>query len=330
MPLSYIHGLWQKRKVSTETARTELRNSRGIGTERFLRAIEYSTAEESRQQLAVQATALLQAVQATERPFRRHRTVTQWLGQFHPTNGMLKHRFVSLLLRGESRSGKTAMAKSLFGPDCTLELNCQGCSPHLPSLRTFDRSKHLAIIWDEIDEQQVLQNKLVFQAGLQVITLGQSQCNQYAYAVFLHGIAMILCSNTFMMPHPSRYCDLDEEDEDWLKKNVWEAALPKDETWYEGPDLPGDPDGKVQFCNASSSSTASRSQRVSESLPKDETWYEGPNWPVVPDAKVLFSSASSSSTAWRSQRASVKGRKPKARFARGSRPRFAPRNVAAF
>lgn len=132
-----------------------------------------------------------------QRSFRRHFVVDEWLQQF-TTMDKPRQRYTSLLLRGASKAGKTSMAKSLFEEGTALVLNCEGCSPDLPSLRAFDPERHSAIIWDEIDEQQVLANKLVFQAGTQMITLGQSKCNQYSHGVYLHGIAMILLEH---VPH---------------------------------------------------------------------------------------------------------------------------------
>ena len=159
--------------------------------------------------------------------------------QFSKVHTAPCHRYFSLLIRGESRAGKTALAKSLWGAEHTLVVNCQGCTPHLPSIADFDRDEHMAITWDEIDEQQVLQNEVVFQAGASVVTLGQSKCNQYSYGSFLHGVPMILCSNTFVLPGKGRQTHLPAMDAAWLEKNVVEVALPHGEVWYQDDEMPG-------------------------------------------------------------------------------------------
>jgi len=143
------------------------------------------------------------------------------------------YRYLGLLLRGESRAGKTAFAVSIFGFERTLVVNCQGCSPNLPSIEALDLSQHVCIVWDEIDEQQVLNNKQVFQAPAHVVTLGQSKCNQFAYAKLLHGLAMVLCSNTFIYPRDGCNTSLKPLDADWITSNIYEVELPAGEVWYE-------------------------------------------------------------------------------------------------
>jgi len=69
-----------------------------------------------------------------------------------------------------------------------------------------------------------------------LITLGQSKCNQYSYGQFLHGVAMVMCSNTFIMPGKDRVTNLASVDADWLEKNVREVTLPPGEVWYVKPE----------------------------------------------------------------------------------------------
>lgn len=167
--------------------------------------------------------------------YRGHPLLTSFMDQFHCSPDRKQARYKALLLRGESRSGKTQRALSLFGSDCTLSVNCQGIAPALPCIKQFDRKKHAAILWDEIEETQVLNNKLVFQSGLQVVTLGQSACNAFAYDVMLHAVPMILCSNTFNFAY-SKGKPLQEEDAQWLRENVIEVELPKGVKWYIEPE----------------------------------------------------------------------------------------------
>ena len=74
-------------------------------------------------------------------------------------------RFRPLLLRGQSRTGKTCQAQSLYGIEDTLLLNCQGFKDCMPSIRGFQRPVHQAILWDEISPAPLCANMLIFQSG---------------------------------------------------------------------------------------------------------------------------------------------------------------------
>ena len=120
---------------------------------------------------------------------------------------------------------------SLFGAEHTLSVNCQGVSPSLPSIRAFDRAQHSAILWDEVDEAQVLNNKLVFQAGNSTVAMSQSACNAFSYEKYLYAVPMLLCSNVFSY-HVSRGKQLPAEDQQWLTENVLLAELAEDDKWF--------------------------------------------------------------------------------------------------
>ena len=235
MPLQNIHQAWAKGKMTVESAKNEILASRAVGAEKMIRVLDFHTKAQKEVKLAHLAKQTLAQLKKKEHKFRRHPVIDLWVVQYYDIYKNPDYRYWSLLLRGESQAGKTAFAVAIYGDDQTLVVNCQGCSPDLPSIELFDREKHCAIVWDEIDEKQVLSNKKVFQAGAHMVTLGQSKCNQYAYAQYLHGVAMILCSNTFIMPAKDRITNLPAIDEDWLIKNVREVELPKGEVWYEKP-----------------------------------------------------------------------------------------------
>ena len=113
-------------------------------------------------------------------------------------------------------------------------VNCQGLGTNLPSLRQFSREKHLCIIFDECSSQQVLANELVFQAGVDPVTLGQSACNVHAYEIWLHAVPMILCSNDFQMVSSNNEA-MTQAEEDWLTTNIIDGSLPAGETWNDIP-----------------------------------------------------------------------------------------------
>lgn len=231
VPVKSIWELWQHRKMSHEDCKQELLKSRHMGAAKLIGVLDAHIAEERR---AVHLAALEQArglVESEFGKFREHPLLDEFLAQFQGRMVKPQARYKCLLLRGESRSGKSQRALQLFGSDATLAVNCQGVSPGLPSIRSFNRSKHAAILWDEIDEQQVLQNKLCFQSGMQIVTLGQSACNAFAYEVLLHAVPMILCSNTFCMQVRNGK-PLPEEDVQWLAENVIEVRLGPGEKWF--------------------------------------------------------------------------------------------------
>ena len=162
--------------------------------------------------------------------FRSHPRITTFLEQFEEKNYGVKHRFKSLLLFGGSQIGKSSKAISLFGVHRTLKVSCQGLpNGVIPSIQRFDRLVHQAILWDEIRPDQVLGAKEVFQSAPWVVSLGQSNCNQFAYDVWLYSTAHILCSNSFPM---SQADGQSAEDADWLTSNIINVTLPQGMRWY--------------------------------------------------------------------------------------------------
>jgi len=161
--------------------------------------------------------------------FRASPIIDSWQQQYKEDNTGKLHRFKALLFLGGSEQGKSQKARSIFGPDHTLVVICQGLGSALPSLRAFDRTKHRAIVFDEGNEQQVLQNKLLFQAGPNLVALSQSVCNQHRYEIFVYQIAMIICSNKFQMKAAGT---LSTEDSEWLDKNLVVLTLPAGAKWY--------------------------------------------------------------------------------------------------
>jgi hypothetical protein len=90
-------------------------------------------------------------------------------------------------------------------------------------------ARHQAIVFDECNEQQVLQNKLLFQAGPNQVALSQSVCNQHRYEIYVYQVAMIICSNRFKLEEGGA---LTTEDADWLNTNIVALRLPQGQKWY--------------------------------------------------------------------------------------------------
>ena len=226
-----IHDYWRQRKLSHADAKSELLKCRGRGAQRLIAEIDFHAEAESKTLVDETMRRNDSLIQSTLQEFRDHPNIDRFMMQFNPKSMAGATRFMCLLLRGPSRSGKSLRAQALHGAEATLTVNCQGLGRSLPSIKQFERSKHVSILWDEIDESQVLHNKLIFQSGNGLQALGQSTCNAYVYERYLFGVAMLLCSNTFSFTH-SGGKELNELDRDWLEKNILVAELPEGVNWF--------------------------------------------------------------------------------------------------
>lgn len=235
MATKCIHDLWSRGKMSTRDAKLQAIASRAMTSRKLIETIDWLAEQESHIEQDLSVSVVRHRVEKSMRPFHPSAEIDIFMTQFVDSLTAPKGRYRMLLLRGTSRSGKTAKACSLFGPMFTLVANCQGMSPDLPSIADFSRSTHHAIVWDEIDHWQILNNKKAFQAGVDPVTLGQSKCNAHAYRRWLHAVPMILCSNVFAWPEDAD-CDLSTEDADWLVKNIIVAPLPASQKWYVSGD----------------------------------------------------------------------------------------------
>ena len=230
--VDWVLQLWQQRKTDATEAVQEILRSRGRGA---LQAIDMVQTTMQREHMESQRSEILRVqtmLMETLGAFRPHPRIDTFLSQFDRQNYGRKHRFKPLGLFGGSQTGKSSKALSLFGMQSTLKVSCQGLSSGvIPSIARFDRRVHKAILWDEIRPDQVLGAKEVFQSAPWVVSLGQSNCNQFAYEVWLYGIAHILCSNHFAMSESEGQS---KEDADWLSTNVLDVTLPAGQTWFFG------------------------------------------------------------------------------------------------
>ncbi len=89
----------------------------------------------------------------------------------------------------------------------------------------------MAILWDEIEPQQVLKNKLVFQSGLEPVTMQQRACNGFSYNRWLFQTPTLLCSNKFNL---SSTIDtpLSAEDTQWVGDQHHSRYPPAGGKWY--------------------------------------------------------------------------------------------------
>ena len=226
-----IMQLWQAGKMSHESCKEELVKSRGSGLQSCYAMVEFVESKEKSVMSDVQIEVLGNQLRSKMLAFKSHPDVDDWKRQYDPHNFGKLVRYKILLLVGKSRSGKTQFAKSLFGNTQTMVLNCQGLGTAIPSLREVNRAVHCCIVFDEVCEKQVLDNKVLFQAGIEKVALAQSRCGGFRYDIWPYGLAMILCSNTFLMTVQDGLEG--EDDEDWLRANIVVVERKVGDLWYE-------------------------------------------------------------------------------------------------
>jgi hypothetical protein len=228
----WILDQWQSGKIDHEMAIEQLVHCRGRGLLSGISLVEGVRSRQKVLDLKMEIEDVQQSLFSQMNPFRGHPVIDNWMMQYHVQKYKKSSRFRSLLMTGGSQTGKSWKALSLWGVGRTLKVNCQGLAPHtLPSIADFDRSKHCAILFDEIRTDQVLGNKEVFQAGAFTVSLAQSNCNIFCYQLWLYQVAFILCSNSFPVSNIDG-ATLTDEECDWLQANIDSVNLPSGQKWF--------------------------------------------------------------------------------------------------
>ena len=94
----------------------------------------------------------------------------------------VEERYRMLVLFGPSRTGKSRLARSLFGESRTLVVDVQHADH--PDLHGFKRHHHLAVLLDEVASPKFIAgNKKLLQAHVDGAILGQSATQLYTYEV---------------------------------------------------------------------------------------------------------------------------------------------------
>lgn len=225
-----ILTLWRNKKLSHRQAIEQLHVCRGHNIMNLVKEIRYQEEQEKLAAWEVQRRAVCAMLQRTMRPFIQHPVVLAWKPQYDKVNyGVLK-RFNTLVLRGPTQLGKTSYAENIFGEEATLTVQCQGLGKDLPSLREYCRDTHKCIVFDEVDVEQILNNKAFFQAGKNVLELSQSKCGGFRYSVWPYQVALICCSNNF--PVNEKEGLKDAAHINWITHNTTVVDLAAGQTWY--------------------------------------------------------------------------------------------------
>lgn len=222
----WVQELFAMRKMSERSFIRELLAARGRarGLIEDLRWQKQLLQTESMHERSRAAQA---AFAKTARPFKVVAAVEEWRAQYErgpdgqpaPRRG----RYKFLVLTGPSQVGKSMFAQQLF-PPCH-QCFCLGQTE--PDLRHYDMDQHRSICCEEVEPKMVLANRLLFQAGMQIVTLAQSKCQQHAFSVFVHGVPFILCSNDWL----PKLRALAPEEQEWLNSNS--IVVPVMERLYE-------------------------------------------------------------------------------------------------
>ena len=218
------------RKLSHAECMRQLTLTRCHQLESLISNVRYVQQLEHKQEWERQRLVVTRSLATFANAFIKHDVVEDWKLQYTPARYGVARRFKILVLRGESMAGKSSFAESLFGEQQTLLLNCQGLDSDLPSLRDFDRSLHRCIVFYEVVHTQVLNNKTLFQAGKNIVWLGQSRCGGFAYPIWPYQIATVCCSNKFAVTQAEGLQSA--EDEDWMSKNLVVVELPRHACWF--------------------------------------------------------------------------------------------------
>ena len=151
-------------------------------------------------------------VKGEQKKFRR---IPIFDDEFAPQFGDLLSRYKFFVLEGKSRTGKSSWVFWLKNdPSKVFYVNCANCME--PDLRKFNWLKHKIILLDEASPKMVINQKLLMQCPPCMVKLGQSSTNCHAYDVFVSGIMLIICSNTW----DEDVKDLRKAgDRDWIVEN---------------------------------------------------------------------------------------------------------------
>ena len=165
-------------------------------------------------------TEALQLLAGRRRPFRPlPPPVVAWMGQYR----VLDDRYKLLLLHGPSQTGKTALAKHLYGKEWTFVVDVQGATA--PDLRKFDAEKHRCVVMDEMSAGAglILDNKKLMQAHEDGASVAQSPTQRFSYEVMLWRVPIVVTTN-YWPPV------VGAADKDWLDNNVV-AVLVQEPVW---------------------------------------------------------------------------------------------------
>ena len=236
LPAMTVFDQWRKRKMTLQMATHDVVMSRDYRAPEVL-ARMLDLHNKGRALLEqVEELRIQRLLRSKQVPFMTHDLIESWLEAQSPENYGEVGRSQVLGLIGDSQTAKTWKAMSLY-PEKTLKLSCNAL-PYgiLPSLTDFDREKIRCLVFDEIRPDQILGNRELFQSGQWRVKLGQSNCGQHEYSVWLYFIPIIICANDLILdPNSLHY----KADLNWLEENIVLVHLKPGQKWYLGKKVKG-------------------------------------------------------------------------------------------
>ena len=204
----WVTTLYAGRKITYDVAK-RMYAAGVVSAETNLRNLE--TVERYRQEAEMEEErgAVDVRLRLRQKPFRVVPQVAKWMQTFE----VLKDRYAFLVLDGPSQVGKTRFVASLTGPQNFLCIDC-ACVVQ-PDLRCFRRGTHKVVLYDEMSAEVVIRCKMLFQSGADLVRMGSSSTNMYAYAVWMHQVMQVVCSNKWR----EQVTQLPAEDRSWLEVN---------------------------------------------------------------------------------------------------------------
>ena len=124
----------------------------------------------------------------------------------------VKERYMFLVLFGPSCTGKSRLARNLFGDEHTLVIDVQHAKH--PDMRGYRRPIHRAVLLDEVSSPRfAVENKKLLQSHVDGAKLGQSATQLFSYEVFLWRTPIMMTTNNW------EYEDFNESDKNWIRTN---------------------------------------------------------------------------------------------------------------
>ena len=188
----WVVSLWKKHKLDHE-AMLYLSSQLRDGHARRKAEVEAVISTETFHKHALEQRAALEAIAAKALPMKPlHPDIEAWMMHFEEVDD----RYKFLLLFGPSRTGKSRLARALFGNERTLVVDILNAEH--PNLKAFSRSKHRAILLDEMKSADfIVKNKKAMQSHVDGAELGQSPTQQFVYSAFLWRTPLIITTNNF-------------------------------------------------------------------------------------------------------------------------------------
>jgi hypothetical protein len=211
----WVVNLWKHHKLSHD-AYLRLSMKLRDGHDRRKACVDAVRSAETSVGFAVERQRAREMIMAKALPFKRLLpAIEQWKMHYEE----ILERYKMLVLHGPSCTGKSRLARSLFGDSCTLVVDVQHAAH--PDLRGYRRDMHKAILLDEMASPTfIVSNKKVLQAHVDGAILGQSATQLYTYDVFVWRTPLMVTTNNW------QYDDFSEADKNWIQENCVVVHVP--------------------------------------------------------------------------------------------------------